>query len=369
MNAETFPPAPTHPVRSLERPAGLVVWFTGLSSSGKTTLATAVELELAQGGHRTYRLDGDVLRAGLCRDLDFSPAGRHEQARRAGFMSAHLADAGLICLTALISPYRADRQRVRELLPRKFLEIFVNAPLAVCEQRDTKGLYQRARANQLAEFTGITSVYEPPISPDLEVRTDCLTVQAATAKIVAAIEQKLSDRVRHKAAAISPPSEIAVNLTDQIVSFLREIGIQIRTQALGDNTVLPGIEVERHGLIYDPAQLKYPGDLLHEAGHLAVKTPTDRQACGADVGNDPAEEMMAISWSYAAARHLGLPPEVVFHPEGYRGGSQSLLDNFAAGRYLALPMLQWIGLTHDEKQARQLGVEPFPKMKCWLRPA
>jgi hypothetical protein len=157
------------------------------------------------------------------------------------------------------------------------------------------------------------------------------------------------------------------SVTEKIIAFLRDIGLVIRAEALGDETVLPGIKVEHGGLIYDPTKLKYPGDLLHEAGHLAVKTPADRLVCGADVGNDPAEEMMAISWSYAAALHIGLPPEVVFHPDGYRGGSQSLLDNFAAARYLALPMLQWIGLTYDEKQARHLGVEPFPKMKLWLR--
>ncbi|HXI70851.1 MAG TPA: hypothetical protein VNN22_10905 [Verrucomicrobiae bacterium] len=165
---------------------------------------------------------------------------------------------------------------------------------------------------------------------------------------------------------MNPEANTAVS--GKIVAFLREIGLPIRADAMGDDTVLPGIKVEHGGLLYDPAKLKYPGDLLHEAGHLAVKTPADRQACGADVGSDPAEEMMAISWSYAAALHIGLPPEVVFHPEGYRGGSQSLLHNFASGYFLALPMLQWIGLTHDEKQARQLGVEPFPKMKLWLRP-
>ncbi len=163
--------------------------------------------------------------------------------------------------------------------------------------------------------------------------------------------------------------ETKIELIEKITAFLREIGLETRAGVVEGQTVLPGIKVELGVLVYDSANLKFPGDLLHEAGHLAVKTAADRKTCGPDLGGDPAEEMMAISWSYAAARHIGLSPEVVFHAEGYRGGSQSLLQNFAAGYYLALPMLQWIGLTHDEKQARQLGVEPFPKMKLWLRPA
>ena len=158
-------------------------------------------------------------------------------------------------------------------------------------------------------------------------------------------------------------------LTEKITTFLREIGLEVRSGTVAEDAVLPGIKVEQGVLIYDPARLQFPGDLLHEAGHLAVKPAANRKSCGPDLGSDPAEEMMAISWSYAAILHIGLPPEVVFHPAGYRGGSQSLLENYAAGRHLALPMLQWIGLTHDEKQAKELGVAPFPKMKLWLRPA
>ena len=158
-------------------------------------------------------------------------------------------------------------------------------------------------------------------------------------------------------------------LITKIVTFLREIGLEIQAGALDDNTVLPGIQV-RHGvLIYDPAKLKFPGDLLHEAGHLAVKAAADRKLAVHDLGGDPAEEMMTICWSYAAALHLQIPPEVVFHPAGYRGGAQSLLNDFAAGRYIGLPMLQWLGLACDEKKARETGVAPFPKMKHWLRPA
>ena len=120
-------------------------------------------------------------------------------------------------------------------------------------------------------------------------------------------------------------------------------------------------------MAYDLTRLQFPGDLLNEAGHLAVKSARDRKLAGVNLGEDPAEEMMASSWSYAAALHLQFPPEMVFHPAGYRGGSQSLLDSFPAGRYLAVPMLQWLGLTYDEKNAQDIGAAPYPKMKTWLR--
>ncbi len=171
---------------------GLVVWFTGLSGAGKTTLAVAVERRLFAVGHRTFLIDGDLLRAGLCSDLGFSAAHRQENVRRAAIISGLMADAGLICLTALISPFRADRLRARELFATDgFLEIFVNAPLAVCEQRDVKGLYRRARANEIPEFTGISSAYEPPESPEVEVRTDLLSVEASVAVILEAVQKKL----------------------------------------------------------------------------------------------------------------------------------------------------------------------------------
>jgi hypothetical protein len=156
-------------------------------------------------------------------------------------------------------------------------------------------------------------------------------------------------------------------LTERMVAFLRAIGLAVQPGEVAGDAVVPGIRVVHGVLLYDPARLKFPGDLLHEAGHLAVKPPADRTRAEADLGNDPAEEMMAISWSYAAALHLQIPPEVVFHSAGYRGGSASLLHNFADGRYLAVAMLQWIGLTYDAKQAEALGVAPFPKMRAWLR--
>jgi len=171
----------------------LVVWFTGLSGAGKTTLAESVERDLFDCGYRTFLLDGDSLRAGLSSDLSFSPADRCENIRRAAVVSELMASAGLICLTALISPFRADRLRARNLLqPGCFLEVFVNAPLNICEQRDAKGLYRRARANEISDMTGISSTYEPPESPEVEVRTDILTVEASVSIILRAIEKRLS---------------------------------------------------------------------------------------------------------------------------------------------------------------------------------
>jgi hypothetical protein len=157
-------------------------------------------------------------------------------------------------------------------------------------------------------------------------------------------------------------------LITKMVSFLREIGLRVEAGVLDHDTVLPGMEVRQGVLFYDPAKLEFPGDLLHEAGHLAVKSAADREKATPDLGGDPAEEMMTISWSYAAALHLQIPPEVVLHAAGYKGGAQGLLNDFAAGRYLALPMLQWLGLACDEKTAKATGVAPFPKMKHWLRP-
>lgn len=176
-------------------PSGLVVWFTGLSGAGKTTLALALRRGLLERGHRAPVLDGDTLRAGLCSDLGFSAKDRHENVRRAGAVAALMADAGLVCIVALISPFRDDRAAARALVPSgRFVEVFVNAPLAVCEQRDVKGLYRRARANQLAEFTGISSPYEEPESPEVVVRSDVLTIEGCSALVLKAVEERLQSR-------------------------------------------------------------------------------------------------------------------------------------------------------------------------------
>jgi adenylyl-sulfate kinase len=132
-----------------------------------------------------YVLDGDNIRHGLNSDLGFSPRDRKENIRRVGEMAKLFADAGVICVTAFISPYREDRDLARQMLPPgRFIEIFVNAPLALCEQRDVKGLYARTRANELKEFTGISAPYEPPLAPEVEVRTDQMTVAECATRIL-----------------------------------------------------------------------------------------------------------------------------------------------------------------------------------------
>ncbi len=156
-------------------------------------------------------------------------------------------------------------------------------------------------------------------------------------------------------------------LVDTIMGFLSEIGLSVCDGEIRGQTFLPGILIDHGTLRVDRTQLEYPGDLLHEAGHLAVMTPERRQRTHINVGKDGGEEMAAIAWSYAAALHLQIDPAIVFHNGGYRGGSSALLENFAQGRYIAVPLLQWMGLTTEPKPARARGVEPYPKMEKWLR--
>jgi len=164
---------------------GCVVWLTGLSGSGKSTIATEVERELFNLGKYAYVLDGDNIRHGLCSDLAFSPHDRKENIRRVGEVAKLFADAGVICITAFISPYRSDRQLVREMVnDGQFIEVFVNAPIEICEQRDPKGLYVKARANEIKEFTGVSAPYETPEEPELELRTDQLSVAESVNRII-----------------------------------------------------------------------------------------------------------------------------------------------------------------------------------------
>jgi adenylylsulfate kinase len=163
-----------------------VIWFTGLSGSGKSTLAAALETHLHnQFRALTYLLDGDVIRTGLNRDLDFSPTGRKENIRRIGEVARLFYDAGLIVLTTFISPFRADRDTVRALFPPGgFIEVFVDCPLEVCETRDVKGLYRKARAGQIPDFTGISSPYEPPLNPELTLNTSSHPLDECTRRLV-----------------------------------------------------------------------------------------------------------------------------------------------------------------------------------------
>ena len=180
---------------------GAVVWFTGLSASGKSTIAHLVEKRLHQQGCSTHVLDGDNVRHGLCADLGFNPEDREENIRRIGEMVKLFVDAGIIVLTAFISPYRADRQKVRSLLnDRQFLEIYVECPPDVCAQRDTKGIYAKARAGLIKNFTGISAPFEVPESPELIIPSHRLTKTVAAEHVLNLIKQhkiietlKLSD--------------------------------------------------------------------------------------------------------------------------------------------------------------------------------
>ncbi|WP_145339628.1 adenylyl-sulfate kinase [Pantoea sp. PSNIH1] len=159
---------------------GVVLWFTGLSGSGKSTVAGALEQALHQLGVSTYLLDGDNVRHGLCRDLGFSDDDRRENIRRVGEVARLMVDAGLVVLTAFISPHRAERQMVRDLLGKgEFIEVFVDTPLAVCEARDPKGLYKKARAGELRNFTGIDSAYEAPEAADITLDGEQLVTKLA----------------------------------------------------------------------------------------------------------------------------------------------------------------------------------------------
>lgn len=175
---------------------GSVLWLTGLSGSGKSTLASRAQHRLHLCGMAACILDGDNLRHGLCSNLSFSPEDRSENIRRVGEVAKLMADAGLIAICSLISPYRADRDRVREICSRDgipFAEVFVNTPLAVCEARDPRGLYRRARAGEIPDFTGVNAPYEIPERPELEIRTEESTLEVSLSALM-----KLTTRLVRK---------------------------------------------------------------------------------------------------------------------------------------------------------------------------
>ena len=160
---------------------GIVIWYTGLSGSGKSTLAHAVEEKLFENGNISYVLDGDNIRHGLNKNLGFSPEDREENIRRIGEVSKLFADAGVIAMTAFISPYRADRDKARELVSEgRFIEIYVKVPLDVAESRDPKGLYKKARAGEIKEFTGIDAPYEEPLNAELIIDTSEHSLEEST---------------------------------------------------------------------------------------------------------------------------------------------------------------------------------------------
>jgi adenylylsulfate kinase len=168
-----------------------ILWFTGLSGAGKSTLAHAVEARLHEMQCHTFVIDGDNVRHGLCGDLGFSAADRTENIRRVGEVAKLFVEAGVITLTAFISPFRADRDRVRQMVDtHEFFEIYCKADLAVCEQRDVKGMYRKARSGEIAEFTGISSPYEAPEAPELVVETGTKPLDACVDEVIDALVRK-----------------------------------------------------------------------------------------------------------------------------------------------------------------------------------
>ena len=170
---------------------GVILWFTGLSGSGKSTVASSLEKRLHDMGKLTYTLDGDNVRHGLNSDLGFSDEDRVENIRRIGEISKLFVDAGVITIATFVSPFREDRQKVRDLLGKDFVEIYIDCPIEVCEKRDPKGIYKKARAGEIKHFTGIDSPYESPINPEIVVSTHLNTLDECVDKLVAYLEEGL----------------------------------------------------------------------------------------------------------------------------------------------------------------------------------
>lgn len=185
-----------HDVNAAQRQAlfghqSAVLWFTGLSGSGKSSVANALEQALAAQGKHTYLLDGDNVRHGLCADLGFSAEDRTENLRRVGAVAGLMVDAGLLVLSAFISPYRNQRELVKSFVPPgKFIEVHIATPLAVCEQRDVKGLYKKARAGQISHFTGISDPYEAPQHADLVLDTSVTSLEDSVQQLLALLKQR-----------------------------------------------------------------------------------------------------------------------------------------------------------------------------------
>ena len=170
---------------------GVTIWLTGLSGSGKSTIAVELEHALIENRHQAYILDGDNIRHGLNKNLGFSPEDRTENIRRIGEVAKLFTEAGIITITAFISPYREDRDAVRRLLnDGEFIEVYVKCPLDVCEERDTKGLYKKARAGEVKDFTGISAPYEEPLNPELTIDSSKLTVEESTRTVLNYLEEK-----------------------------------------------------------------------------------------------------------------------------------------------------------------------------------
>ncbi len=174
--------------------SSFLIWFTGLSGSGKSTIANALEIKLHKESIKTYTLDGDNIRKGINKDLTFSPEDRTENIRRIAEVANLFIDAGMIVLAAFVSPYKIDRENIKEIVgSTNFIEVYVNTSIEECEKRDVKGLYKKARQGEIKNFTGIDAPYEAPKFPDIEIKTEQLTIDQSVTKIVRFINQKLKN--------------------------------------------------------------------------------------------------------------------------------------------------------------------------------
>jgi len=176
----------------LNKHKSFLIWFTGLSGSGKSTIANALEVALHERGIKTYTLDGDNIRKGINKDLDFSPESRTENIRRIAEISNLFIDSGIVVLSAFVSPYKKDRISIKNTVGNSnFVEVFINTSIKECERRDVKGLYEKARQGLIKDFTGISAPYEKPDNPDVEIKTEELSIDKAVEKIIKKISSKL----------------------------------------------------------------------------------------------------------------------------------------------------------------------------------
>jgi len=179
--------------QSIKKHGSFLIWFTGLSGAGKSTLANAVEVRLHEMGVHTYPLDGDNIRDGINKNLSFSAEDRKENIRRVAEIGKLFVDAGIVVLGSFISPYKNSREEIKQIVGEEnFVEVFLNTSLEECERRDVKGLYKKARSGEIPSFTGISSPYEAPENPDVEIRTEELTVEEGADKVMAFISKKLA---------------------------------------------------------------------------------------------------------------------------------------------------------------------------------